>query len=228
MSSPAGTPRAEPWARGSDRDPRFVGSWSNRDFPSPFVRFWTCLGVEVTICPPQRPDKNAFVERYHRSSTSECLQVERPGTLAEVRRVTASYKDQYNHERPNQAISCGNRPPRVAFPVLPTRPPVPLLVDPDAWLRTVDGRSYVRKVRENGTVLVDDTPYYLGPSLAGQYVGVQVDAPSREFAVLHRGQEVKRLPIKGLLGEVLPFDGFVAVLAEQARTERRARPLGAG
>jgi hypothetical protein len=46
-----------------DRDPRFVGSPHGCDFPSPFVRFWLCLGVLVTICPPRRPDKNAFVER---------------------------------------------------------------------------------------------------------------------------------------------------------------------
>jgi hypothetical protein len=110
---------------------------------------------------------------------------------------------------------------------LPARPPVPFLVDPDAWLRTVDGRSYRRKVRENGTVLIDDTPYYIGQSLAGQYVGMQVDAPSREFAVLQGGQEVKRLPIKGLAGGVLPFDQFVAVMAEQARTERSAWPVAA-
>jgi hypothetical protein len=103
---------------------------------------------------------------------------------------------------------------------LPARPPIPLLVDPDAWLQTVDGRSYVRKVRENGSVPVDDTSYYVGQSLAGQYVGMLVDAPSREFVVLHRGQEVKRLQIKGLVGDVLPFDQFVTVLAEQARTER--------
>jgi hypothetical protein len=203
-----------------DRDTRFVGSWSNRDFPSAFVRFWTSLGVEVAVCPPQRPDKNAFVERYHRSYDSECLKVERPRTLEEVRTVTATYKEHYNWERPNQAISCGNCPPRVAFPALPARPPIPLVVDPDAWLHAVDGRSYVRKVRENGTVLVDDIPYYLGQTLAGQHVGMQVDAPSSEFVVMHRGQEVKRLPIKGLVGGVLSFDQFVAVLVEQARTER--------
>lgn len=52
---------------GFDRDPRFVGSASGRDFPSSFVRFWQCLGVDVYICPPKRPDKNAFVERFHRS-----------------------------------------------------------------------------------------------------------------------------------------------------------------
>ncbi len=115
-----------------DRDPRFVGSTKARDFPAPLVRFWTCLGVDVTVCAPHRPDKNAFVERYHRSYTAECLRVDRPSTIAAVREATASYQEHYNHESPNQERSCGNRPPRVAFPVLPARPPVPLVVDPDA------------------------------------------------------------------------------------------------
>jgi hypothetical protein len=50
-----------------DCDPRFVGAAQLRDLPSPFVRFLLCLGVHVTICPPRRPDFNAFVERYHRA-----------------------------------------------------------------------------------------------------------------------------------------------------------------
>ncbi len=28
-----------------DRDTRFVGPPQQRDFPSPFVQFWLCLGV---------------------------------------------------------------------------------------------------------------------------------------------------------------------------------------
>ena len=39
-----------------DRDPRFIGSWSADDFPSAFMRFLMCLGIEVEVCPPQRPD----------------------------------------------------------------------------------------------------------------------------------------------------------------------------
>ncbi len=44
-----------------DRDTRFVGSATQRDFPSAFIRFWLCLGVQVDVCPPHRPDRNAFV-----------------------------------------------------------------------------------------------------------------------------------------------------------------------
>jgi len=44
-----------------DRDPRFVGSPQGRDFPAPLIRLLHCLGVQVMVCPPRRPDKNAFV-----------------------------------------------------------------------------------------------------------------------------------------------------------------------
>jgi hypothetical protein len=44
-----------------DRDPRFVRGATGRDFPSPLVRLLLCLGIQPNICPPHRPDKNAFV-----------------------------------------------------------------------------------------------------------------------------------------------------------------------
>jgi hypothetical protein len=46
-----------------DRDPRGVGSASGRDFPSALVRLLRCLGIDPQVCPPHRPDRNAFVER---------------------------------------------------------------------------------------------------------------------------------------------------------------------
>lgn len=200
-----------------DRDPRFVGNVRARDFPAPFMRFWTCLGVQVTVCPPHRPDKNAFVERYHRSYNQECLRVERPATVEAVREATAAYKEHYNHQRPNQALSCGNQPPRVAFPTLPPRPSVPLLVDPDAWLRAIDGRAYVRRVQDDGSVRVGEAFYYAGRDVAGQEVAMRVEAASRELVVVHAGVERRRMPIKGVQQRVLPFDRFVEQLAAQAR-----------
>jgi transposase InsO family protein len=63
-----------------DRDPRWVGSASGRDFPSAFVRFLLCVGVEPNICPPHHPQDNCYVERFHRAYGEECLRVRRPGT----------------------------------------------------------------------------------------------------------------------------------------------------
>lgn len=60
-----------------DRDPRWVGSASGRDFPSVLSRFLLCVGVQPNVCPPQHPERNGYVERYHRSFKEECLQVQR-------------------------------------------------------------------------------------------------------------------------------------------------------
>jgi transposase InsO family protein len=138
-----------------DRDHRFVGNNIQRDCPSPFLHFWLCLGVHITICPPRRPDLNGFVERYHRTYEQECLQVERPGDCDTVQTVTAAFRQHYNFERPHQGVSCHNQPPRVACPVLPARPSVPELVDPDRWIDALDGQHFVRKVQRDTSVRID-------------------------------------------------------------------------
>jgi transposase InsO family protein len=117
-----------------DNDPRFVGSASGRDFPSALVRFLLCLGVQPNVIPPHRPDLNAYVERFHRSLAQECLQAHRPSTLSEVTEVTEAFLTHYNDQRPNQARSCGNQPPRVACPTFPTLLSVPPTVYSDRWL----------------------------------------------------------------------------------------------
>lgn len=103
---------------------------------------------------------------------------------------------------------------------------MPVIVDPDACLHTINGRGYLRRVQDNGGVVVGGAPYYVGYGYRGQEVALVVDAPAREFTVVRAGQELKRLPIKGLLGQLLPFDAFVDLLAAQARECMRARCRG--
>jgi hypothetical protein len=145
------------------------------------VRFLLCLGVEPNICPPRQPQKNPFVERYHRAFGQECLEVLRPGTEGEVREVTDAYCLHYNTERPNQALSYGNRPPRVAYPELPTLPALPEEVDPDRWLESIHGQAFARRIQPNGTVEVDRRVYSIKHTLAGQQVVLLVNAPERWY-----------------------------------------------
>jgi transposase InsO family protein len=118
-----------------DRDPRWVGSPAGSDFPSALLRFGACLGIDMQVCDPHHPQQNAFVERYHRTSQEECLALDRPSDLAQAKAATELFMRHYNVERPNQALSCGNQPPRTAFPQLPALPALPELVDPDARAR---------------------------------------------------------------------------------------------
>lgn len=204
-----------------DRDPRWVGSSSGRDFPSALRRFLLCLGIEPNVCPPHRPDKNPYVERYHKSYNQECLQIQRPATLEEVRTVTEQFMQHYNTQRPHQGRSCGNRPPRVAHPTLPQLPSLPKLVDPDRWLATVDGQAFARKVDAHGCVQVDLQSYYIKQQLSGQHVVLFVNAQSRAFDVWLGGQCIKQVLIKGLQGETMPFERYMDLMREEARSEAR-------
>ncbi|HEY7122967.1 MAG TPA: integrase core domain-containing protein [Ktedonobacterales bacterium] len=206
---------------GFDRDTRWVGSASGRDFPSPFVRMLHCLKVGVYICPPQRPDKNGGVERYNKSYKYECLLVHRPTDLGQVREVTAAYHQHYNFERPNQAKPCGNRPPRVACPTLPERPSLPDFIDPDGWVEAIHGERYARKVKGTGSVKLDGKHYYVQQALAGKHVVLEVDGPARELVIWHQKEAIKRVPIKGLQRRLLPWKEYLAQLREEARTEWR-------
>ena len=206
-----------------DRDVRFVGSPSGSDFPSALVRFCECLGVGVLLCDPHHPEQNGFVERYHRTYQQECLAVDRPGSVEQVREVTAAFAQHYNWSRPHQGLSCGNRPPRVAFPTLPELPAVPDLVDPDRWLQVRDGLHLVRKVRRDGSVRVDLKSYYVGRALAGQHVALHLSAAKRALLVVHEQQVLKTLPLKGLTGQALRFEAFVQLMMGQARSERQLR-----
>ena len=206
-----------------DRDPRFVGAPGTGDFPSPLLRFLTCLGVTVHVTPPQRPDLNALVERYHRTLEHECLRVHRPATLEQAGEVTASFQEHDHIERPNQACSGGNRPPREAFPDLPPRPPVPLEVDPDVWLRLVDGRRYLRTVSPDGAVTVEHARYYVGRRLTGRRVAVAVAAAERALVIRHGEAVVKRAPLRGLVATRLPFEHYADLMGHEARAAARRR-----
>ena len=202
-----------------DNDPRFVGSPSGRDFPSALVRFLLCLGVEPNIIPPHRPDLNAYVERFHRSLGQECLHVHRPGTLSQVAELTEAFLTHYNDQRPNQARSCGNQPPRVACPAFPTLPKLPETVEPDRWLVQMDKHAFARTIRAGGDLTINHQDYYVNRSLAGQRVTCWVNAAEKSFDIWKTEEFIKAVPIKGLHGQSLPFQDYVALMKREARSE---------
>ncbi len=204
-----------------DRDSRWVGSQSLRQFPSAFCRFLLCLGIHPNICPPRRPDKNAYVERLHRTLNQECLQVRLPTTLSEVREATEEFLQHYNDERPHQGKACGNRPPHTAFPTLPVLPSVPERINPDRWLETVHGQAFARKVGANGSVDVDDEHYYISQACAGKQIVLFVDAPEKGFGVWLNGRMIKSVPIKGLAGREMRWEDYITFIKQQARSEER-------
>src|SRR5207247_8271296 len=183
-------------------------------------RFLFCLGVEPNVIPPRRPDLNPYVERFHRTLSQECLQLDRPATAHQVQEATEAFLIHYNEERPNQARSCGNHPPRVACSQFPTLPTVPQMVQPDHWLRRVHQRTFARTVQADGGVGIDRQEYYVGRALAGQSVTCVVQAASQHFDIWHGDSYITSLPIKGLHAvPALPFEEYVTLMKKKARSE---------
>lgn len=208
-----------------DRDPRWVGSPAGSDFPAALIRFGACLGIEISVCAPQQPQQNGFVERYNRTYQHECLIPDRPADLAAAQAVTEAFVRHYNRERPHQGLACGNRPPLLAFPQLPALPTLPASVDPDGWLSRFDGVHLVRKVDVHGMVKLDLKRYYVSSKLAGQHVDVHLDAKLRCVQLLQAGRVIKSVPLRGLVGHTLSFAEFLTHMLQQARAQARLRSL---
>jgi hypothetical protein len=206
-----------------DRDTRWIGSWTAKDFPSPMLRFLQCLGIEPRVCPPRRPDKNPFVERYHRNFKYECQLVERPTDLATTMEVNQRYVRFYNFERPNQAMTCGNQPPRVKFPEMPFLTPVPETIDPDRWLSRLTGKTYKRKLDRNGCFQLGNQNYYVQQQRHGQMIVIWVDGKQRMLNIYADKVFIKKLAIKGLQNRLMNFQEYLDLICKEAiSTWRRA------
>jgi hypothetical protein len=104
---------------------------------------------------------------------------------------------------------------------------LPAIVDPDRWLDVLDGQRFVRKVRANGTISVDTTTYYLDQAWAGRYVSLRLTAATRSFRVEEHERTIKEVPIKGLIGDLLPLATYVDLMAQAARPQTiGGRPIG--
>ena len=142
-----------------------------------------------------------------------------------MREVTAQFLVHYNEERPHQGRSCGNQPPRKAFAVLPRLPALPAPVNPDAWLDTLQGQAFARRVGADGCVTLDHEPYYISQALVKQQVVLFVNAAERVFDVWLGSEGVKGIPIKGLHGAEMPLDQYIRLMQEEARSEERRLQL---
>ena len=196
-------------------------SASRGGFPAPFVRFLACLGIKADICPPRRPDKNGYVERYNRPYKYEGSLIYQPESYDQVLDMNHDIRYHYNYQRPNQAKSCGNQPPRLAFPQLPALPAPHETIDPDRWLETIDGHLFKRRVTQAGTVKVDKQRSYIGRAYQGRLVVLPVEAAHKQFVAELNSEPIKTIPIKGLYQGQMSFEAYVDFICEQAVSEWR-------
>jgi putative transposase len=61
-------------------------------------------GVQLAFIRPGRPTENGFIESFNGRLRDECLNVELFASMAEVTRLLAAWRDDYNHTRPHSAL----------------------------------------------------------------------------------------------------------------------------
>jgi len=129
--------------------------------------------------------------------------------------VNQHYVHFYNFERPNQAVTCNNQPPRVKFPETPLLPSVPQTIDPDRWILELEGKTYKRRLDSSGRFHLGNQTYYVSKKLRGRSVVVWVNGGQHELEILVGGQPVKKLPIKGLKKKEMKFTEFLETMSHE-------------
>jgi hypothetical protein len=122
---------------------------------------------------------------------------------------------------PTKHAGSRNQPPRVACPDFPVLPPVPQMVDPDRWLLAMDKHTFARTIRADGRLTINRYDYYVSRKLAGQRVTCWVNAPEKCFDIWQPAGRIKSIPIKSLHGKIMPFEEYVALMKQEARSEYR-------
>lgn len=79
----------------------------------------------------------------------------------------------------------------------------------------------MRKVQSDASLTINHERYYVPRELAGQQVACFINAPEKQFDIWQAGLRVKSVPIKGLYGRTVPFDEYVELMKQEARSEYR-------
>lgn len=205
----------------TDNDPRFVGSAQADGYPSALLKFAAAIGMTMILCDPGRPMDKPFVERAIGTIKHEKLYEVRPATLEDARSCLKQFIQFYNYERAHQGKSNGNQPPCIAHSDLPALNSLPQRVNPDAWIDVYHGELYDRRVDARGSVQVDGQHIQLGREYAGLKASIQIDALNRTLHLVVSGNQIKEVPIPGLIGAFMDFDEYADLMVKEARAIAR-------
>lgn len=121
------------------------------------------LGIVPERIEPGHPEQNGRHERMHRTLKEETAAPPK-STLTAQQRAFNAFRQEYNHERPHEAL--GMETPASVY--VPSPRPMPRTVEPPVY----DTAEYeVRKVTGNGVACLDNRYFFVSGALAGEHIG---------------------------------------------------------
>ena len=85
--------------------PQHIRSDNGPEFVAQAIQRWTRrLGIETLYIAPGSPWENGYAESFHSRLCDEFLGLEEFESLAAARKLTAAWKEDYNHHRPHSSL----------------------------------------------------------------------------------------------------------------------------
>jgi putative transposase len=85
--------------------PKCIRSDNGPEFVAQAIQRWTKqLGIETLYIAPGSPWENGYAESFHSRLRDEFLAIEEFESLSAARKLTAVWKEDYNHHRPHSSL----------------------------------------------------------------------------------------------------------------------------
>jgi transposase InsO family protein len=126
--------------------------------------WWLKLGIRPERIEPGQPQQNGRHERMHRTLKRETASPPEP-TWQRQQQVFDAFRDEYNHDRPHEALN--NATPAQRYE--PSSRPYPLIEPPISY----PDHMIRRIVKSQGDISWHNHHIYLSETLAGELVGLR-------------------------------------------------------
>ena len=125
---------------------------------------WAKLGIRLERIEPGKPQQNGRHERMHGTLKAEaCRPAE--ATAADQQRRFEAFRQEYNHERPHEAL--GQRPPARLY--RPSARPLPDKIEDPVYA----DEDQLRRVRSSGEIKWQGSMLFVSEALIGEVVALQ-------------------------------------------------------
>jgi len=169
----------------TDNGKVFTGRFGTHKAEVLFDRMCRENGISHKLTAPRSPTTTGKIERFHQSLRREFLVDRTFGSIETAQRELDEWVDNYNHERPHQALEMAT--PAERFRLVPvTKDPssVPVRSEEDQ-----KGQWVLRRVGSNGVVSVDNQMFSVGNAFKGTLVDAFVDDTT--IQVWHQNHLIK-------------------------------------